>query len=239
MGRDLAPRVARRLGTGLTADCTELAVEAETRLLLQTRPAFGENVIATIVTPHNLPQMATVRPGVMSSLERDPDRTGEVVRIAVELSPEDDRVRVLNVVREAKAQGGLEEAGMIVAGGKGLGAAENFRLVEELAEALGAAVGASRDAVEAGWISSDHQVGQTGRTVRPRLYIACGISGAVQHVAGMRESEVIVAINIDRHAPIFEIADYGIVGDVREILPALTEALRSRYRIAASLAGHE
>lgn len=225
-GRDLAPRVAQRLQTGITADCTELSIDPESRLLLQTRPAFGGNVMATIYTPEHRPQMASVRPGVMPVGERVPGRYGVVERLNVPLTPEDLFQRVLSVVHEVDTGASLEDADVIVSGGRGVGKKENFRLLEELAEVLGGVVAGSRVAVEKGWISQDRQVGQTGKSVSPKLYIACGISGSIQHRAGMENSKVIVAINRDPDAPIFSIAHYGIVGDLREVLPALTEKLK-------------
>lgn len=225
-GRDLAPRVAQRLKTGITADCTDLSIDPESRLLLQTRPAFGGNIMATIYTPKHRPQMASVRPGVMPVGERFPGRRGRVERLEVPLKPEDLFQRVLSVVHEVDTGASLEEADVIVSGGRGVGKKENFRLLEELAEVLGGVVAGSRVAVEKGWISQDRQVGQTGKSVSPKLYIACGISGSIQHRAGMENSRVIVAINRDPEAPIFSIAHYGIVGDLREVLPALTERLR-------------
>lgn len=226
LGRDLAPRLAKRLNTGLTADCTGLEIDKEARLLVQTRPAFGGNLMASIVTPQHRPQIATVRPRVMKALERDASRIGEVIKVPVNLSHEKLMIKLLDVVKEKKKSVNLEEANIIVAGGRGVGSAANFKLIEELAEGLGAEVGASRDVVDAKWISSTHQVGQTGKTVRPKLYIACGLSGAVQHVAGMKESEVIVAINNDRDAPIFQVADYGIVADLHQALPLLIQMIR-------------
>lgn len=225
VGMDLAPRIARRLDTGLTADCTDLGIDGDARLLLQTRPAFGGNIIATIVTPGHRPQMATVRPRVMKSLPADTGRKGDIVRVPVSPVAGDMRVKILDIVKEARKGSNLEEADIIVTGGRGVGAPEHFKLLEELAAVLGAGLGASRDVVDAGWISSVHQVGQTGKTVRPKLYIACGISGAVQHLAGMRDSEIIVAINSDPGAPIFQVADYGVVGDLHRVVPALTGAL--------------
>lgn len=225
LGRDLAPRVARILGTGLTADCTGLEIDKAVRLLLQTRPAFGGNVIATITTPSYRPQMATVRPRVMKELARDTSRKGEVVKIPAEIDPNTIILKIVDIVKESKKSVNLEEANIIVAGGRGVGAQAKFKVIEDLAKVLGAEVGASRDVVDAGWISSMHQVGQTGKTVRPKLYFACGISGAVQHLAGMKESETIVAINSDPQAPIFQCADYGIVGDLHQILPLLTRRL--------------
>jgi len=226
-GRDLAPRVAARISAGLTADCTGLDIDDEEGLLVQTRPAFGGNLMATIVCRQARPQMATVRPGVMKALSADASRTGEVVTIPVHLDERSVVTKIIEIVQqESGAQVNLQDAEIIVSGGRGLGKPENFALIRDLADALGAAVGASRAAVDAGWIPAYHQVGQTGRTVQPKLYIACGISGAVQHLAGMGSSDVIVAINKDPSAPIFNIATYGIVGDLFEIVPALTKKLR-------------
>jgi electron transfer flavoprotein alpha subunit/NAD-dependent dihydropyrimidine dehydrogenase PreA subunit len=227
MGRDLASRVAARLEAGLTADCTELQIDPETRNLVQIRPAFGGNLMATIICPDRRPQMATVRPKVMKPLPRDDSREGEVVAVQPRISPDGVMTRLLEAVREGGDAVNLQEAEVIVSGGRGMGGPENFGILHELAEALGGAVGASRAAVDAGWIPAYHQVGQTGKTVQPKLYIACGISGAVQHLAGMQSSDVIVAINRDPDAPIFGVATYGIVGDVFEIVPALTKRLRA------------
>jgi len=225
IGRDLGPRISARVHTGLTADCTKLDVDLENRRLMQTRPAFGGNLMATIICPDHRPQMSTVRPGVMEKAKYDENRTGEIVKTTPNLSSDDIRAKVLEVVKGGKAEVQLEESKIIVSGGRGLGNPEGFKLIEELANKIGGVVGASRATVDAGWIDHGHQVGQTGKTVRPTLYIACGISGAIQHLAGMQESKVIVAINKDPDAPIFKIADYGIVGDVYEILPELISAL--------------
>lgn len=235
IGRDLGPRISARIHTGLTADCTRLEVDKENRRLLQTRPAFGGNLMATIICPNHRPQMSTVRPGVMEKAKYDESRLGNIEKFVPNLREEDIKAKVLEVVKEAKAQIKLEEANIIVSGGRGLGNPEGFKLIEELAEKLGAVVGASRATVDAGWIDQSHQVGQTGKTVRPTLYIACGISGAIQHLAGMQESEVIVAINKDKNAPIFKIADYGVVGDVYEVLPELIEALDNIDEILESV----
>ena len=226
-GRDLAPRIAARIEAGLTADCTGLEIDAQERLLLQTRPAFGGSLMATIVCRRARPQMATVRPGVMKKLEPDPSRKGEIIPVQVHLEERAVATKILELIRHQEdGSAKLQEAEVIVSGGRGLGKAENFSLVRELAEVLGGAVGASRGAVDAGWIPAYHQVGQTGKTVQPKLYLACGISGAVQHLAGMQGAETIVAINKDPSAPIFSVANYGLVGDVLEILPALTARLR-------------
>lgn len=226
IGRDLAPRVSARLKTGLTADCTGLAIEDETRNLLMTRPAFGGNLMATIACPEHRPQMSTVRPGVMRKLERDDQRKGEVVSFSVTLGAEDLNVEILEEVTEQVALKNIEDAAVLVSGGRGMGSAENFGHLRELASELGGMVSASRGAVDAGWAGAERQVGQTGKTVRPDLYIACGISGMIQHIAGMEDSEFIVAANKNRDAPIFEYADLGIVADVNKLLPALVEELK-------------
>jgi electron transfer flavoprotein alpha subunit/NAD-dependent dihydropyrimidine dehydrogenase PreA subunit len=226
IGRDLAPRVSARLNTGLTADCTKLDIDEEQKILLQTRPAFGGNIMATIITPNHRPQMSTVRPGVMKKLERDKNRKGIVDKVYVELKEGDIRVKVEEIVKSAKQIVNLVEAEYIVSGGRGLGSPEGFKLIKELADALGGVVGSSRAAVDAGWISHDHQVGQTGKTVRPRVYIACGISGAIQHLAGMQNSDCIIAINKNPDAPIFQVADYGIVGDLYKVIPMLIEEVK-------------
>jgi electron transfer flavoprotein alpha subunit len=234
VGRDLAPRVASALKTGLTADCTDLQIgtyESGGRLyqqkLLQIRPAWGGNIIATIVSPDTLPEMATVREGVMHIPEPVDGRTGLLVDVPVRLDAEAEAVKVLERHTEPRRVD-LKAANIIVSGGYGVGTKENFALLHELASLLGAAVGASRAAVDAGFIHHDHQVGQTGTTVRPKLYIACGISGAVQHRAGMEESAKILAINTDPSAPIFGVAHYGIVGDVREVVPRMIKALKGK-----------
>lgn len=226
-GRSLAPRVASRLNTGLTADCTELAIDPETKNLLQTRPAFGGNLMATILCPDKRPQMATVRPKVMKPTQPDNSRKGEIICPDV-IIPEDLKTKVVDVVHSVYEQVNLADADIIVSGGRGLGDAKNFQLVKELAEVLGGAVGASRATVDAGWIDYSHQVGQTGKTVGPKVYFACGISGAVQHLAGMSSSDIIIAINKDADAPIFKVATFGIVGDVLEILPKLIEEFKAR-----------
>jgi len=223
-GRDWAGALATRLGTGLTADCTGLTIDRDERRLLQTRPAFGGNIMATIITPRHRPQMATVRPKVFP-VRPAPDHEGRVVREEVDLV-DTDLLAVLKEFIPSKAEFNIAEARIIVSGGRGLGKPEHFTKIYALAEALGGAVGASRAAVDAGWIPYPHQVGQTGRTVRPRLYVACGISGAIQHLAGMKTSEYIIAVNKDRNAPIFDFADFGIVGDLHEVVPELTKMLQ-------------
>ena len=227
-GRDLGPRVSSRMQTGLTADCTELGVDSETRLVKWTRPAFGGNLMATILCPDHRPQIGTVRPGVFKKPEEDTGRKGEIIHETVEFGPDEIRTRIVEVITEAGgADVNLEEAEIIVSGGRGVGGPEGFEVLKELADEIGAQIGASRAAVDSGWISSLHQVGQTGKSVGPKIYIACGISGAIQHVAGMSSSDVIIAINKDPDAPIFNIADYGIVGDLFEIIPELTKRIRS------------
>lgn len=230
IGRDLAPRISARVDTGLTADCTQLEVDVETRTLLQTRPAFGGNLMATIVTTEFRPQMSTVRPGVMKKADRQEGRTGEVIAIDPKLTKEDVRTEVIEVIKAAKKGVAIEEAEIIVAGGRGLGKAEGFQLIKELAEKLGGEVGASRACVDNGWIDQSHQVGQTGKTVRPKIYIACGISGAIQHVAGMHDSDVIIAINKNPEALIFKTAHYGIVGDLYKVIPAIIDEIDSLER---------
>ncbi len=226
LGRSLAPRLAGRLNTGLTADCTEMDVDTVKKLLLQTRPAFGGNIMATIITPSMRPQMATVRPKVMKKPPIDKTRKGKIITIKPDINDKDQLTRILRTIREEKDVVDLQEADIIVSGGRGIGKKENFALIAELAKTLGGAVGASRATVDAGWIPSYHQVGQTGKTVQPKLYIACGISGAIQHQVGMRSSDMIIAINKDSSAPIFDIATYGIVGDLFEIIPALIKQLK-------------
>jgi len=225
IGRSFFPKVASSLHTGLTADCTVLDIDADTGHLHQTRPAFGGNIMATIVTPNHRPQMATVRHKVMKPAPRNDSRTGEIIDVKYDPSGA-VRARVIKIVEELGETVNICEADIIVAGGRGLGSAKNFQLLEELAKALGGAVAATRGAVDEGWIPYSHQVGQTGKTVCPKLYIACGISGAIQHIAGMQSSDVIVAINKDPDAPIFSVATYGIVGDVHEVLPIMIRKVR-------------
>lgn len=227
IGRDLAPRVSARIHTGLTADCTGLAIDDESKNLLMTRPAFGGNIMATIVCEEHRPQMATVRPGVMKALEADESRKGEIEIMNIPFSGADQTVELLEVLKEERQIADITEAKILVSGGRGMSDADNFhRLLNPLADILGGAVSASRSAVDAGWIDHECQVGQTGKTVRPDLYLACGISGAIQHVAGMESSEYIVAIDKNDTAPIFEAADLGIVGNVNTLLPKLTEAIK-------------
>ena len=226
IGRDLAARLAIRIGAGLTADCTGLSIDPVKKILEQTRPAFGGNIMATILSPNNRPQMATVRPKVFRKPDKMAGRKGELVKFSPVINPEDLVVRILEVIKDESIKVNLTEAEIIVSGGRGLQESKNFKLVEDLAHALGGAVGASRATVDAGWISSHHQVGQTGKTVAPKLYVACGISGKIQHLVGMQSSDTIVAINKDPDAPIFKVATYGIVGDVFEYLPLLTGKLK-------------
>lgn len=225
-GRDLASRIAARINAGLTADCTGLAIDKETKLLQQTRPAFGGNIMATIICKNHRPQMSTVRPKVFKKAVADHSRKGQIIKISPKIEQNDLLVKLVEVIKDATLKVNLAEAEIIVSGGRGLQAPENFKLVEELAGVIGGAVGASRATVDAGWISSHHQVGQTGKTVCPKLYIAVGISGAIQHLAGMGSSDIIVAINKDPDAPIFKVATYGIVGDLFEVVPKLTRKLK-------------
>jgi len=222
IGRSMISRVAVRIDAGLTADCTGLDIDEKERLLLQTRPAFGGNIMATIITPNHRPQMATVRHKVMKEAEIHKSHKAEVIRKKYTADILKSRTTLLDIVEEIEETVNLAEADIIVSGGRGLGAPENFSLVKELAKVLNAAVGSSRAAVDAGWMPYSHQVGQTGKTVVPKLYVACGISGQIQHLIGMQSSKVIVAINKDPDAPIFKVATYGIVGDLFEILPSLT-----------------
>ena len=228
-GRDLAPRIACRLKTGLTADCTALDIDEESGNVAWTRPAFGGNLMATIICPDHRPQIGTIRPGVFKKGD-SADGRAKVIREEIHMDKKDIRTRIVELIREMESDKvDLEGAEIIVSGGRGVGGPNGFGPVKELAKALGASVGASRAAVDAGWISYSHQVGQTGKTVAPRLYIACGISGAIQHLAGMSGSDVIVAINKDPDAPIFGAADYGVVGDLFEVLPVLTqEVMKAR-----------
>lgn len=227
IGRDLAPRVSAKVGTGLTADCTSLEIDEADGKLLQTRPAFGGNLMATIICPKNRPQMSTVRPGVMQKALKLSEKTAKVITPEIDPKILVSKVIFENLVVNDKPRVNLQDAKIIVSGGRGLKTPEGFKLIEELADALGGVVGASRAAVDSGWIDHSHQVGQTGTTVRPDLYIACGISGAIQHLAGMSESKTIVAINSDPNAPIFKICDYGIVGDLYKIIPELIDLAKS------------
>lgn len=240
IGRDLGPRVSARVATGLTADCTSLEIgnfplnpipgkenEQLHNQLLMTRPAFGGNTIATIACPYNRPQMATVRPGVMQRKARDDSRKAEIVNFNPGFTPDNKYVEILEIVKSVAETVDIMDAKILVSGGRGMGGPENFKILRDLADALGGEVACSRAVVDAGWMPKDMQVGQTGKTVRPQLYVACGISGAIQHLAGMEESDVIIAINKDEAAPIFDVADYGIVGDVFKIVPELTEKIKA------------
>ncbi|WP_314961359.1 electron transfer flavoprotein subunit alpha/FixB family protein [Peptostreptococcus stomatis] len=227
IGRDLAPRVSARVHTGLTADCTKLEIDPETKLLLMTRPAFGGNIMATIVCKEFRPQMATVRPGVMQALPTDTSRTGEVEVFQVDFTDADMNIKIREVIKEKHAKVDITEAKVLVSGGRGIGSPEYFDVLKELADELDGLVTSSRANVDAGWIGRERQVGQTGKTVRPDLYMACGISGAIQHLAGMEDSEFIVAINKDAQAPIFDVADLGVVGDLHKIMPILIEKVRT------------
>lgn len=224
-GRDLAGAVATDLRTGLTADCTGLAIDKQQRLLEQTRPAFGGNIMATILTRTHRPQMASVRPHVMPKPEPIPGATGEIIREPLNIKEEDIRVKVLEVVNEEGAAGHVDIAGaeVLVSGGRGMQGPENYRLLQALADILGGTIASSRAAVDAGWMPYERQVGQTGKTVRPKIYVACGISGAIQHLVGMQDADLIIAINRDKEAPIFEVAHFGLVGDLFQIVPLLTK----------------
>lgn len=232
IGRSFFPRVAARMRTGLTADCTSLAIDKETRNLLQIRPAFGGNIMATILCPNYRPQMATVRPRVMKRCTYDETRKGDIIPVKSEGLR--SRTKVLHTIKEASdCMVNLQDADIIVSGGRGLGDPKGFRLLEELAELLGGAVGSSRAAVDSGWIPYRHQVGQTGKTVCPKLYFACGISGAVQHLVGMQSSDIIIAINKNPEAPIFNLATYGLVGDLYEIVPLLIKKIKEAKGIVS------
>lgn len=231
IGRDMAPRVSARVHTGLTADCTGLTVEAdeedpEKLNLMMTRPAFGGNLMATIACPNHRPQMATVRPGVMQAAKYSEQNPVKVEEYKIEIPKECKNVEILDVTKIIQQRMNIEDAKVLVSGGRGMHGPENYPMLEELADLLGGTIAASRAAVDAGWVPKDRQVGQTGKTVRPNLYIACGISGAIQHLAGMEESDFIIAINKDETAPIFDIADVGIVGDIFKVVPLLIEELK-------------
>ncbi len=240
IGRDLGPRVSARVKTGLTADCTVLEIgdfplnpvpgkenEQKHNQLLMTRPAFGGNTIATIACPDNRPQMATVRPGVMQKIDPIKGAKANVVEYNPGFAANDKYVEILNIVKSVKETEDIMEAKILVSGGRGVGSAENFKMLQDLADVIGGTVSCSRAVVENGWKPVDLQVGQTGKTVRPNVYFAIGISGAIQHVAGMEEADIIIAINKDEDAPIFDVADYGVVGDLHKVVPALTEALKA------------
>ena len=227
-GRSLVSRIAVSIHAGLTADCTGLDIDKEKKILIQTRPAFGGNIMAQIISPNHRPQMATVRHKVMPEAIADSSRKGEVIKDNFDQNLQDKRIKFLDFIKEAISTVNLSEADVIVSGGRGLGEGKNFSLIEELAEVLGAAVGSSRASVDAGWIPYSHQVGQTGRTVCPKIYIACGISGQIQHLVGMQSAKTIIAINKDPDASIFKVANYGIVGDIFKIIPLLIKKLKEQ-----------
>ncbi|MBM9604245.1 electron transfer flavoprotein subunit alpha [Desulfopila inferna] len=230
IGRSFIPGVATTLNAGLTADCTSLEIRDEDGALLQTRPAFGGNIMATIECPRSRPQMATVRPKVMKANEYDPARQGDIVTVTTQPEELQSRIKVVESVVASQGNVNIQESDILISGGRGLDSEKGFELIRKLAETLGADVSASRAVVDAGWIPYPHQVGQTGKTVAPKLYVACGISGAVQHVAGMQSAEAIVAINRDKNAPIFDIADFGIVGDLNEIIPKLITRIEEQRK---------
>ncbi len=232
IGRDLGPCLAVRANTGLTADCTQFDIDPEDKKLQQTRPAFGGNLMATIVCPNHRPQMSTVRSGVMSKAEFNPESTGEIIALDVNLKESDIRTKVKEIVKTLEHKVSLTDAEFIVSGGLGLGDADGFKLLQNLADELGGTIAASRACVDAGWIDHSYQVGQTGTSVKPKIYFACGISGAIQHVAGMQDSDLIIAINSNEDAPIFEVADYGIVGDLYEVVPALIDTYTTAFKKA-------
>jgi electron transfer flavoprotein alpha subunit len=237
IGRDLGPTVSARVATGLTADCTQLEIgkfplvalpgqEQKDNQLLMTRPAFGGNTIATIACPNNRPQMATVRPGVMQKIDPIKDAKANVIEFNPGFTPNNKYVEILEIVKNTVQTVDIQQAKILVSGGRGVGSAENFKLLDDLAAVLNGTVSCSRAVVDSGWKPKDLQVGQTGKTVRPHVYFAIGISGAIQHVAGMEESDIIIAINKDENAPIFDVADYGVVGDLNKIVPELTAAIK-------------
>lgn len=229
VGRDLGPRLSARLATGLTADCTGLDIQEETGHLLMTRPAFGGNLMATIICTDHRPQMSTVRPGVFDKLAKDDSRIDEskIEKLTANLTENELRVKVLEAVKELKEVADISEAEVIVSGGRGVGSKENFDMLQELADALGGTVAGSRAAIDNGWIDHALQVGQTGKTVRPKIYVACGISGAIQHLAGMQDSDYIIAVNKDSGAAIMKVADLGLVGDLNKIVPELTAQVKA------------
>ncbi|MCF0122088.1 MAG: electron transfer flavoprotein subunit alpha/FixB family protein [Lachnospiraceae bacterium] len=241
IGRDLGPRVSARVATGLTADCTQLEIgdfpivakegqEQKHNQLLMTRPAFGGNTIATIACPNNRPQMATVRPGVMQKIARIEGAKANVIEYNPSFTPNNKYVEILDVVKVVTDTVDIMDAKILISGGRGIGSQENFKILEDMAKALGGEVSCSRAVVDSGWKPKDLQVGQTGKTVRPQVYFAIGISGAIQHVAGMEESDLIIAINKDENAPIFDVADYGLVGDLRKVVPKLTEMIKAHKK---------
>ena len=226
IGRDLGPCLAVRADTGLTADCTVLEIDETDKKIKQTRPAFGGNLMATIICPDHRPQMSTVRPGVMAKAKYNDNATGELIKLNVDFKDGEIRTKVLDIVKTVEELVSLTDAEVIVCGGMGLGKKEGFDLLNDLAKSLNGTIAGSRAAVDAGWIDHSYQIGQTGTTVKPKIYVACGISGAIQHVAGMKDSEQIIAINVNENAPIFEVADYGIVGDLYKVIPSIIEELK-------------
>ncbi len=227
IGRDLAPRISARLYTGLTADCTSLDIDEETGNLLMTRPAFGGNILATIICPNHRPQMSTVRPGVMTKTIVNETKTIKIEYVNSSLTKDDLNIEIIETVKEKTQKKNIEDANILVSGGRGIGKKENVETLKNFADEIGGMLSGSRAIVDCGWIEPNHQVGQTGKTVRPEVYFACGISGAIQHIAGMEESELIIAINKNPEAPIFDVADLGIVGDVNQIIPLLSQELKS------------
>jgi len=227
IGRDLAPRVSARVKTGLTADCTKLEIDPETKQFRMTRPAFGGNIMATIICPDNRPAMSTVRPGVMQKIAPVAGAKANVEKFDAKIEKNCKFVEILDIIKKVADTKDIMDAKILVSGGRGVGSKENFKILQDLADVLGATVSCSRAAVDSGWTEKDQQVGQTGKTVRPHVYFAIGISGAIQHLAGMEESDIIIAINKDETAPIFDVADFGIVGDLNKIVPALTEKLKA------------
>lgn len=235
IGRDLAPRLAARIHTGLTADCTGLEIDEESKNLLMTRPAFGGNLMATILCEDFRPQMSTVRPGVMQALAKDESRKGEIVEEKIDFTPADMNIKIKEILKLENKKKDITEAAILVSGGRGIGGPEGFSILQDLADELGAEVSTSRATVDAGWIEKDRQVGQTGKTVRPELYFALGISGAIQHLAGMEESDLIIAVNKNDGAPIFTVADLGIVGDLNAVVPKLTELIKQEKALKAEI----
>ena len=235
IGRDLAPRLAARIHTGLTADCTGLEIDEESKNLLMTRPAFGGNLMATILCEDFRPQMSTVRPGVMQALAKDESRKGEIIEEKIDFTPADMNIKIKEILKLENKKKDITEAAILVSGGRGIGGPEGFSILQDLADELGAEVSTSRATVDAGWIEKDRQVGQTGKTVRPELYFALGISGAIQHLAGMEESDLIIAVNKNEGAPIFTVADLGIVGDLNAVVPKLTELIKQEKALKAEI----
>ncbi|MGO1581059.1 MAG: electron transfer flavoprotein subunit alpha/FixB family protein [Peptoniphilaceae bacterium] len=234
IGRDLAPRLAARIHTGLTADCTSLEIDEESKNLMMTRPAFGGNLMATILCENHRPQMATVRPGVMQSINREIE-DGEIIEKKIEFTEADMNVNIKEIIKTESKKKDITEANILVSGGRGIGGPEGFKPLEKLAKLFEAEISSSRAAVDAGWIEKDHQVGQTGKTVRPEVYFALGISGAIQHLAGMEESDLIIAVNKNEDAPIFSVADLGVVADINSVLPKLTEAIEKAKALKAEI----